>query len=139
MKRPNSRLRVLLPDPTDDALIAHLAQRFDKTQEYVRSKIYETAEFYGDLARIAGAGTTIDIRHLVRAPVWGYYRLGATIVTTLYPASLASTPTVPAMVFDAGGTTGRFFVDQFEACWGEAGGEDTPDEHYDSHTLRHER
>lgn len=123
IKQRNVRLRVLLPEPDDAALLKHLAQRFDKSEEYVRAKIQETAEFYKALQQQAGDGTTIEVRHLVRAPVWAYYRFGGTIVTTLYPASLASAPTVPAMVFDSRGSTGQFFVGQFESCWGEAASE----------------
>jgi hypothetical protein len=124
IKQQSVRLRVLLPQPADAALLTHLARRFEKTEEYVRGKIEETASFYRGLQQDGGDGATIEIRHLVRAPVWAYYRLGGTIVTTLYPASLASAPTVPAMVFDSRGSTGQFFVKQFEACWAEAAREE---------------
>jgi hypothetical protein len=119
-RQGNVRLRVLLPQPGDPALLKHLADRFMKTENYVRGKIEETAAFYKGLGENAGDGTTVEVRHLVRAPVWAYYRLGGTIVTTLYPASLVSAPSVPAMVFDGRGSTGQFFTKQFEACWDEA-------------------
>ena len=111
---------MLLPQPGDAPLLAHLAQRFDKTQDYVRGKIEETTAFYEGLRQNAGAGATIEVRHLIRAPVWAYYGFGGMIVITLYPASLASAPTVPAMAFDSRGSTGQFFIKQFEACWDEA-------------------
>jgi hypothetical protein len=123
IKQQNVRLRVLLPEPDDEALLKHLAARFNKSEDYVRSKIQETAAFYTALQQHAGEGTTAEVRHLVRAPVWAYYRFGGTIVATLYPARLESTPTVPAMVFDSRGATGQFFVGQFESCWGEAASE----------------
>lgn len=118
--RENVRLRVLLPQAEDAPLLSHLAHRFEKTEDYVRGKVYETAAFYGGLQNQAGEGTSVEVRFIVRAPVWAYYGFGETVVVTLYPASLASAPTVPAMVFDSRGKTGKFFLDQFQACWDEA-------------------
>lgn len=121
IKQPNVRLRVLLPDSTDTALLAHLAGRFDKDVDYVKSRINETSGFYAGLQRTGGENTTVEVRHIVRAPVWGYYRMGATVVATLYPSSLASAPGVPSMVFEDRGEVGRFFRGQFDLTWSEAG------------------
>lgn len=119
IERPNVRLRVLLPDPSDPILLAHLARRFNKERDYVRSRISETTSFYMDLQRTAGENSTVQVRQIVRAPVWGYYRMGPTVVMTLYPSSLASAPGVPAMVFDDRGETGQFFRAQFDLTWDE--------------------
>jgi hypothetical protein len=118
--RARVTLRVLLPDPTDDELVAHLAKRFDKTPEYVRERINETASYYEGLQARAGGGSSVAVRFISRAPVWSYYRLGAIVVATLYPASLASTPEVTAFVVEERGEMGQFFTNQFEACWTEA-------------------
>jgi hypothetical protein len=120
IERPNVRVRVLLPDPSDAILLQHLSRRFKKERQYVRSRIEETASFYQGLEARAGEGSTVAVRQIVRAPVWAYYRMGATVVVTLYPSSLASAPGVPAMVFAGEGETGRFFREQFEHTWTEA-------------------
>ncbi len=119
IERPKVRLRVLLPDAEDADLLRHLAQRFDKELSYVHQRIEETAGFYRGLMTSAGQNTTVEVRHIRRAPVWGYYRMGATVVATLYPSALASAPGVPAMVFEDRGQTGQFFGTQFELCWDE--------------------
>jgi hypothetical protein len=118
--RPKVALRVLLPDPADDELVGHLSKRFDKTPDYVRERINETASYYRGLQERAGGGSTVTVGFINRAPVWAYYRLGATVVATLYPASLASTPEVPAFVLEERGEMGQFFSNQFKACWTEA-------------------
>lgn len=117
IQRPNVHLRVLLPDVDNDELVRHLAHRFNKEAEYVRERVTETATFYRGLATNSGSNTSVTVRHVVRAPVWAYYRMGFTSIVTLYPASLASTPGVPAMVFDDRGETGKFFRSQFDSCW----------------------
>ena len=81
--------------------------------------IAATTSFYTDLAGQAESKAEISIRHLARAPVWSYYRLGEVLVTTLYPQTLDS-QAPPAMVFATDGETGQFFVSQFDSCWAEA-------------------
>lgn len=118
--RGKVRLRVLLPDHSDEELVGHLAKRFDKEPEYVHARIDETASYYRSLQGRAGSGSSVTVRFIKRAPVWAYYRLGATVVATLYPASLESTPEVPAFVLEGRGEMGQFFTNQFESCWAEA-------------------
>jgi hypothetical protein len=120
IERPNVKLRVLLPDSEDRDLLEHLAHRFSKDPSYVNDRIHETAEFYQGLHATAGEGTTVEVRFITRAPVWGYYRMGATVVATLYPNALSSAPWVPAMVLADRGETGQFFRSQFDLCWGES-------------------
>ena len=119
VEQKNVRLRVMLPNADNSALVEHLAKRFMKDPGYVQDHIEESRDFYLGLTRSAGPGATVDVRYLDRAPVWGYYRLGATVVATLFPASTKSTPGVPAMVFETRGQVGQFFQDQFDKCWSE--------------------
>jgi hypothetical protein len=67
--RPKVTLRVLLPNPANDPLIIHLAERFAKTPGYVRERIEETAAYYRGLEERAGRDTTIAVQYIDRGPV----------------------------------------------------------------------
>ncbi|MBM3477409.1 MAG: (2,3-dihydroxybenzoyl)adenylate synthase [Armatimonadetes bacterium] len=114
-KRPEARIRVVLPDPDDTTTVAEMARRFDVSAEQFSSAVREAAEDFTSLGRL-----NPENRHLVQ--VWylpatlqfSFYRFGTSVVFALYTHRKERAP-VPAFVIQEGGSFYEFVRAEFRA------------------------
>lgn len=98
--RPDSRIRVFLPDPDDTATVENLARRFSKTPDAVRGLILDAMSEFGSLA-VPGGG---EVQVFLRAgdAVFSCYRFDSRAVLTLYSHSRSRQTSVPTFVVAVG-------------------------------------
>lgn len=108
---PHARIRIFLPDPTDDATVDNLAQRFHTTRDSLRIKVEEAVQDFRELAVPGGA----DLKVYVRKGdfVFSCYRFGTQAVLTMYSHSRKRQTHVPAFVV-SGGDLFAFVYDEIQ-------------------------
>jgi hypothetical protein len=110
--KPQSRVRVYLPDPYDEGLVTRLALRFSMTVDQVRERIRDArAEFAGFQRENGG---TVSVFYHSGDPVFSCYRFDGTIVLTLYSHTRARQK-VPTIVCRQGGELYEFVRDELTA------------------------
>lgn len=117
--RKNTRLRVVLPDPTDPALMKELAGRYDYTKVALVDRVNEAINDFGVMSQAAHESSRVDVRLTRRAPVFSYYRFDRTTISVLYAQVPGRTP-VPTFVSEKGGRLSEFFDSQFTTLWESA-------------------
>lgn len=83
-RRHGATIRLVLPDPTADDLVAELARRFACTIAELRERIREAQEHFIGLRTIPGSVATIDVWHLPTTPQFTYYIFERSAVISLY-------------------------------------------------------
>lgn len=117
--REGTRLRVILPDMTDEGLMAQLAAKFRYTPAELASMVQEAESDFDNLARQASSRSNVDLRRTKEFPVFTYYRFDRTCFGVLYAQAPGRTD-VPTLECVQGGTLYAFFRDQFEALWADS-------------------
>lgn len=105
------KLRVLLPDPDDEAGVRSLATQFDMSDEDVVKEIRRAAKEY---AQLRSGGGTVEIWFRPAVAPWALYRVGTTAVFTLYRAA-RERGNVPVVVATQPGSLYTFAVDEIAA------------------------
>jgi hypothetical protein len=114
--RPGTRIRVVLPDASDNALVAQLASRFGYTPEKVRTHVEDAAADMENYRTQAVPEANVEVRFTREPPVFTSYRMDDVCVAVLYSQVPAERCPVPA--FEArGGHLAKFFAEQFEGLW----------------------
>jgi hypothetical protein len=111
--RPDARIRVYLPDPTDTLGIEVLAAKFGSDSARLKQNIEEARREFMTLARPNGA----DVKVLYRPAysVFSFYRFDSTAVVTLYSHSRERQPNVPTFVCKSGGSLFAFVYEELGA------------------------
>jgi hypothetical protein len=110
-KSRRNKMRYFLPDPEDPIAMSVLAERFDYTQEIIKSKVEEAARTVAKLSKDGSA----DIRVWYRrgAPTFTCYRFDEQIVVTMYQHKVGR-GAIPSLVMQKG-TFGGFFTGDLAA------------------------
>jgi hypothetical protein len=110
-RQSGNRIRVVLPDPEDNDLVARLAARFAFSIEAVQAAIREAVEEFIHLKQPDGA----EIRVYFHSgdPTFSYYRFDRRAVVTLYSHS-HERRLVPTFVCATGGTLYDFLRQEFD-------------------------
>jgi hypothetical protein len=111
-KDPHARIRVFLPDPTDDRTLDNLTQRFSTDRALLRGKIEEAITDFQHLAVPGGADLKVYLRK--GDVVFSCYRFGTQAVLTMYSHSRERQTHVPTFVV-RGGDLFTFVYDEIRA------------------------
>jgi hypothetical protein len=114
--RGGTRLRVILPDRDDDALMRQLAVKFRYPVPKLRGHIEDAESDVENLRRQASSQAMVELKHASEFPVFTYYRFDRTCIVALY-AQAPGRVDVPTLECAQGGSLYAFFRDQFEALW----------------------
>jgi hypothetical protein len=117
--REGTRLRVILPDRENPALMAQLAAKFSYTTSELQDHIDNAESDFANLSRQAVAGATVELRRTAEFPVFSYYRLDRRCFSVLYSQAPGRVE-IPTFECEQGGTLASFFRDQFDKLWGSA-------------------
>ncbi len=111
-RRANGRIRVYLPDPSDNLSISMLASRFGHTPEELIKRITNTKTDFEDLREPGGA--TIEVFYCTGDRLFSFYRFDTTAVMTLYRHKQERSPVVPTLVCEASGSLYEFIRSELE-------------------------
>lgn len=104
--RPNTKLRVFLPDPDDDFTMERLSRRFEYTTVVLQEAIREARHAYWDLQ--PGSDSVVEVYSRAGASLFSAYRFDKTAVVTLYSHQQQRVPSVPTIVCRDGGFMYQF-------------------------------
>ncbi len=119
LRRPDGRIRVVLPDPDNSEIVSELARRFQQTGEQVATAIREGIASFSSLRTDTAAGERLEIWVVPFAPVFSCYRVDQKAVFALYRHRAGRGP-VPAFVVDSGGYLYDFIREEFNVMLGGA-------------------
>lgn len=111
--RPGAKIRICLPDPTDQTCVRQLATRFNYGHQEVRTKLNEAVDGYKALDGNSGTGQV----EIYTSPVFRAftaYRLDDHFVVTLYHHKNSRSGAVPVFRCRRGGSLYEFFEDDLE-------------------------
>ncbi|MGW4645175.1 hypothetical protein [Kitasatospora sp. NPDC004289] len=111
--RTGAKIRVCLPDPTDNTCVKLLANRFHMSAAQVRAKLNEAIDGYKALDAYAGTGR-VEIYTSTVLRAFTAYRVDDHFVVTLYHHKDSRSGTVPAFTCHKGGSLFDFFEDDLE-------------------------
>ena len=116
VSRGGTRLRVILPDRTDDALMNTLAAKFRYTADDLKGRIADAEADFENLRRQASDDAVVEVRRTREFPVYSYYRFDRRSFAVLYAAAPGRTD-VPTIETEQGGWLSTFLYEQFRALW----------------------
>lgn len=120
--RPGVRVRVVLPDPNDDALMSELARRFSMTPSDVKKEVEEASgDFKKTFVEFSQSVAQFTLWYLPASPVFSFYRFDHLAILALYKHS-PGRGEVPTFVVEQGGTLYDFVRQEFEAFIREPNG-----------------
>ncbi|CAM5661252.1 hypothetical protein SALBM217S_10309 [Streptomyces griseoloalbus] len=111
--RPDSKIRVCLPNPNDVDCVKILAARFTMSEDRVRSKLTEAIDGYKDLDGRAGTGR-VEIYGSTAFRAFTAYRVDDVFIVSLYHHKDSRSGTVPALSCREGGSLYEFFSADLE-------------------------
>lgn len=118
--RHNTQVQLMLPNPTDEKVVSELAHRFGQTSEEVKQGILRTERDFKELFDIDESSTQFSIWYLSFAPVFSYYIFDDVVVLTLYKHRKGRVHTIPAFVFERGGSLYDFINEEHKAIINES-------------------
>lgn len=107
-----AKLRVVLPDPSNDSVMAELAHRWDLPAEKIKGEIKEAAHFFQQSAK-ASRGV-LELRYTPHAPVFTFYRFERGAVVAFYNNTPGKRP-VPTLVCRSEGPVFDFLSDEMKS------------------------
>jgi TIR domain len=119
LKRPGARVRVILPDRTDNTTMEELGRRFSASPSDVSARIQAAEEEFLTVASGAEETASLAVLRIARTPLYTYYRVDDIVVVTPYHHGF-DRRAVPTLVLERYGMLGRFFDADFDALAGRA-------------------
>lgn len=113
ISRPNTVMRIVLPDPDDKPLMKSLGLRFKKSSADQAADIREAHDFFAEIAANKTNKTNKDqvqVWYTTAAPVVSLYRFDGTAVVALYPHK--AKVDLPHFVCRRGGSLYAYAMDQ---------------------------
>jgi hypothetical protein len=117
--RSEARMRIVLPDPAHDHLVATIAARFALETEDLRKRIENAIEDLHRLMEKAATPTVVELRLTGFFPAYSYYRFDGHAVMTPF-AQVPGRFEVPTFEFGGEGFLFDFDTRQFDALWEDA-------------------
>jgi hypothetical protein len=115
--RPEGRIRVILPDPSDAGTVERLAHRFSMTDADLVSAIKEARDDFVGLKQAGGASVSVMYRS--GDPTFSCYRFDHLAILTLYSHSRKRV-LIPTFVCVDGGTLYDFLRKELDELIGQA-------------------
>jgi hypothetical protein len=123
LSRKDGRIRVILSDPNNEDLLAVLAKRFGREQDYLKKQIEESIKFWqernNDIEEPKNGKGKVEIYLTDVAPFFTFYVFNTKAVAAFYNHRQGIKP-VPAFVCDEDGYMFRYLADEFEGILGNA-------------------
>ena len=114
--RDGARLRVVVPDLSNTALVAQLAAKFRSSPEDVVRNVEEAESDIANLHRQSGGRCQVELCRTSEFPVYTYYRFDRSCFVVFYSQAPGRVE-VPAFQCEQGGWLSTFFRGQFETLW----------------------
>jgi len=116
LRNNKARIRIVLPDPKDDATVKELTRRFNiEKPEDLRGRIEESITFFKELKDVAeNEDGSVELWLLPECPVFSFYRFNQFGILATYKHQRGR-GNVPTFVFEQGGTMYDFIRQEFEA------------------------
>ena len=111
VKRKKAYLRVILPDPTNELVVAELGRRYGYTPEEMQQHIKEAIQFFDALRKAAPRGAKVEIWLCPTAPQFTFYRFDQHVLVAFY-SHRAGKVAVPLLILAKEGTLFRFISDE---------------------------
>lgn len=111
-RRPNARIRVILPNPENETAIRELAGRFSQGYEELKTRVLQAKEYFERLAEDLGPQATLMIWLFDGAPTFTAYRFDDIAMLSLYNHRY-SRISVPAVIVHSQGSLYKFIRDEF--------------------------
>ena len=112
LARENSRVRVILPNPKNQAIVRTLASRFQKTEDSVREVIQETVLAY---RRLGAARNNVEVLFADKLPTFTFYLFDNRAVLALYSHRSGREIPVLTMLCTHEGAYFRYLRDEFDS------------------------
>lgn len=109
-ERPNTVMRIILPDPDDKLLMKSLGVRFKKPPTDQANDIRDAYQFFARIAQKAQDPNQVQVWYTTAAPVVSLYRFDGTAVVALYPHKAKID--LPHFVCRRGGSLYSYAMDQ---------------------------
>jgi hypothetical protein len=119
VERGGTRLRVILPDRENAALMEALSAKFRYTVPELAGLIESAESDIDNLAQQAAASSTVELRRTSEFPVYTYYRFDRVSFVVFYSQAPGRVD-VPAFECEQGGSLAGFFRGQFESLWDQS-------------------
>jgi hypothetical protein len=110
--RPNTKAKLVLPDPDDSVVMRAICQRTGTPAEDLANRIRESTNDFIEIFEKHGAHK-LSIWYVPFAPTYSYYCFDEVAVFTLYQHQVKRVE-VPTFVVEKGGTLYDFFRNEFE-------------------------
>jgi hypothetical protein len=104
--RKGARIRLYLPNPENAELVQVLAERFNKTPDYIVNNVQTAAKEFADLRRRGRAKLEIYFRDT--QPLFAFYKFDGTFIVSLY-THREQKQNVPTLVCGREGSFYQFF------------------------------
>ncbi len=119
IERNGTRLRVILPDRDDEALMRQLSAKFRYSEADLTKNIDDAEADIANLHRLAAPHATVELRRTPEFPVYTYYRFDRSCFVVLYSQAPGRFD-VPAFECEQSGWLSGFARSQFDALWNDA-------------------
>lgn len=120
--RPGVRIRVVLPDPEDNALMHELGRRFNTTNEDIKRKILDAVDDFKKIFSVSSQSTrTFSLWYLPSSPVLSFYRFDHVAIIALYNHR-KERGGIPTFVVQEGGKLYDFIRQEFDSFIREPNG-----------------
>lgn len=112
--RSNTKAIIVLPDPSDRAVMVSITQRMGIGPDDLSKRISEATQEFIDIFKKSGKEKEkLEIWYIPFAPTYSYYCFGEKAVFTLYHHK-AERADCPTFTIEQGGSLYDFFEDDFE-------------------------
>jgi len=112
---PDSRVRVVLPDPDDPEIVSALSTRYATQPEDMKQEIFRARAFFQ--YRKSKAKGTVEIYFARIVPLFSFYRFNNKVVFALYNHRQGRMA-VPTFIVNEDGFLFKYFTDEFEGIIG---------------------
>ncbi len=114
-ERPGAQVRIVLPDPDNDAIVSELARRFYKSNEAIRTRILEaTDDFIGIFNNPPKTVADFSLWYTPTTPLFSLYRFDSISIITLH-THRSGRWNIPVFMVEKGGSIYEFIEQEFEA------------------------
>lgn len=112
LSEPKRRLRVILPDPSNNDVLTPIARNCDMTVELLKQRIEEARDEFVDLSKRTSAnGSVVEIWFLPTVPTFSFYCSNLLVILALY-TNRREKANVPTLVCKKHGIIYRYIREE---------------------------
>lgn len=112
VNKPGNKIRVILPDPTNEQVVLNLSLRFNYSVTQITERINDAKTFFENMKKTTGV--ELGIWYYSGTPVFTFYRLDNILVLALYIHRKEKTG-VPTFVCKQDGNLGAFIQKELDS------------------------